>query len=250
MLFDLANLTYWIFLGIGIALFLLVIISGGDEQDLDTDADVDVDVDADIDVNTDVDFNVQLDDDIDINNDVDSDTDGNFSFWSVLSWFGVGKSPLLILLAIDFSTWGVTGWFLNALLGTLLNGIPGGFLGLVIFFVSFMFSLWVGKMLSHPIGLIFKDSGEEIRSDRLVGCYGNVTSKQVPHITTGRIAQADVLDNASNLVTVEICLPEWAKVVPLKGDEVLIIEQRKNCFLAIAKDSSDQDKWLNALSSK
>ena len=245
MLFDLANLTYWIFLVIGIALFLLVIISGGDEQDLDTDADVDVD--ADIDVDSDMDFNVNLDDDLDLEGDVDSDADGEFSFWSVLSWFGVGKSPLLILLAIDFSTWGVTGWFLNVLLGTFLDGIPGGFLGLLIFLVSFIFSLWVGKVLSHPIGLIFKDAGEEIRSERLIGCYGSVISKQVPHITTGRIAQADVLDNASNLVTVEICLPEWAQVVPLKGDEVLIIEQRKNCFLAIAKDSSDQDKWLNAV---
>lgn len=245
MLFDLANLTYWIFLGIGIALFLLVIISGGDEQDLDTDADMDIDADVD----SDVDFNVQIDDDLDLDNDVDSDTDGELSFWSILSWFGVGKSPLMILLAIDFSTWGVTGWFLNALIGTFLNGIPGGFLGLVIFVVSLMFSLWVGKMLSHPIGLIFKDSGEEIRSDRLIGCYGSVTSKQVPHITSGKIAQADVLDNARNLVTVEICLPEWAQVVPLRGDEVLIIEQRQNCFLAIAKDSSDQDKWLNAMNS-
>lgn len=241
MLFDLANLTYWIFLGIGIVLFLLVIISGGDEQDLDTDADIDVD--------SDVELNVQLDHDhdIDINNEVDSDTDGDLSFLSILSWFGVGKSPLLILLAIDFSTWGVTGWVLNALVGTLLNGIPRGFFGLLIFVVSFIFSLWVGKVLSHPIGLIFKEFGEEINSDRLIGCSGTVTSKQVPHLTTGRIAQADVVDNASNLVTVEICLPEWAKVVPLKGDEVLIIEQRKNCFLAIAKDSSDQDKWLNRM---
>ena len=225
MLFDLANLTYWIFLGIGIALFLLVIISGGDEQDLDTDADVDVD--ADIDADVDGEFNINLDDDLDINNDVDSDTDGDFSFWSILSWFGVGKSPLLILLAIDFSTWGVTGWFLNVVLGTIFNGIPGGFLGLIIFFVSLIFSLWVGKVLSHPIGLIFKDSGEDIRSDRLIGCYGSVTSKQVPHITTGKIAQADVVDNASNLVTVEICLPEWAQVTPLQGDEILIIEQIK-----------------------
>jgi hypothetical protein len=237
LLFDLANLTYWIFLGIGIALFLLVIISGGDEQDLDTDADMNVDVDAD----SEVELNVP------VNDDIDADTDSDFSFWSILSWFGVGNSPLLILLAIDFSTWGVTGWFLNALVGTFLNGIPRGFLGLLIFVVSFIFSLWAGKVLSHPIGLIFKEFGEEINSDRLIGCVGTVTSKQVPHITTGRIAQADVLDNASNLVTVEICLPEWAKVIPLKGDDVLIIEQRKNCFLAIAKDSSDEDKWLNKM---
>ena len=241
MLFDLANLTYWIFLATGILLFLVVIISGGDEQDLDTDADVDVDVDSD------VDFNINLDDDLDLDNELDADTDGDFSFWSVLSWFGVGKSPLLILLAIDFSAWGVTGWFLNVTFATFINKIPTGFLALLIFISSLVFSLWIGKILSHPIGQIFKDTGEEIRGDRLIGCSGSVTSKKVPYIVEGRIAQADVLDNARNLVTVEICLPEWAKVIPVQGQEILIIEQRKNFFLAIAKDSSDQDKWINLI---
>ncbi len=249
MLFNLANLTYWIFLGIGISLFLLIIITGGDEQDVDADADIDVDADVGIDVDSDMDFNVNIDDDIDINNDMDSDADGNFSFWSFLSWFGVGKSPLLILLAIDFSTWGVTGWFLNVMIGTFLNTIPTGFLGILIFVLSFIFSLWVGKVLSNPIGLIFKDSGEETNTERLVGCYGHVTSKKVPHLTTGRFAKADVLDNARNLVTIEICLPEWATVVPVRGEEVLIIEKRENCFLAIAKNTSDQDKWFNSINS-
>ena len=247
MLFDLANLTYWIFLGIGVALFVVVIISGGDENDFDTDADVDVDADIDVDVDSDVNFNVNLDDDVGISEELDGDADSNLSFWSVLSWFGVGKSPLLILLAIDFSTWGVTGWFLNVVFASFLNTIPTGLLALVIFIVSLMVSLWVGKILSHPIGQIFKDTGEEVGGDRLVGCIGHVTSKKVPSVVEGRIAQADVLDNASNLVTVEICLPEWAKVVPLRGQEILIIEQRQNYFLAIAKDSSDQDKWMNSI---
>jgi hypothetical protein len=222
-------------------LFLVVILSGAEDQDLDTDADVDVE--------SDVNLNVNLDDDIDISNELDGDADGDLNFWSVLSWFGVGKSPLLILLAIDFSTWGVTGWFLNVIFGSIFNAIPTGFLAILIFLVSLIFSLWVGKLLSHPIGQIFRDTGEETRSDRLIGCMGNVTSKKVPYVVEGRIAQADVLDNARNLVTVEICLPEWAQVIPVRGQEVLIIEKRENYFLAIAKDSSDQDKWLNSFKS-
>ena len=244
MLFDLANLTYWIFLSIGIFLFLLVIISGGgEEQDLDTDADLD----SDVEFNLNVDEDIELGDDLDA--DADADADANVNFLSILSWFGVGKVPLLILLAIDFSTWGVTGWFLNVTVGGFINAIPTGFLAIVIFLLSLIISLWVGKLLSRPIGKIFANSGEETRGDRLIGCSGHVTSKQVPSITEGRIAQADVLDNASNLVTVEICLPEWAQVIPHRGQEILIIEQRTHCYLAIAKDSSDQDKWLNSINS-
>ena len=243
MLFNLANLPYWIFLAIGVILFLIVIISGGDDQDLDADADMDMDIDADVD--SDVDFNVNVDNDID--DDIDAESSSDFSFLSVLSWLGVGKSPLLILLAIDFSTWGITGWFLAVTIGTIIDSIPTGFLAFLIFLASFIFSLWVGKLLSNPIGKIFKDTGEETKAERLIGCIGEVTSKKVPHIIEGRIAQADVVDSASNLVTIEICLPEWAKVIPLKGDQILIIEQRSNCFLAIAKDSSDQDKWLNLI---
>lgn len=90
--------------------------------------------------------------------------------------------------------------------------------------------MWVGRVLSVPIGKIFANAGENVEGDRLVGCSGEVTSSKVPYIVEGRIAQADILDSASNLVTVEICLPEWAQVIPSKGQEVLIIEKRQHCF--------------------
>ncbi|MBL1208794.1 OB-fold-containig protein [Geminocystis sp. GBBB08] len=240
MLFDTANLTYWIFLGIGIFLFLLVILTGGGEdQDLDTD----VNFDADVDMDTDVDLDSEVDNHI--TPDFDTDSDVNFLF--VLSWLGVGKCPFLILLAIDFSTWGVAGWFLNVTIGGFLNAIPSGFFAVFIFFISFFFSIWVGRVLSHPIGKIFANFGEETDGDRLIGSIGTVTSKQLPYLINGRIGQADVVDNASNLVTIEVCLPDWAKIIPHRGQEILIIDRQKHCFIAIAKDTSDQDKWLNSM---
>ncbi len=244
MLFDPANLTYWIFLGIGVLLFLFVIISGGGE---DQDLDSDVDFDADVNFDADADFDSDVDGDVDNNVDADLDEGVEGSILSFLSWFGLGKCPLMILLAIDFSAWGVTGWFFNVVVGGFLNGIPTGFIAFLIFLLSFCFSVWVGRVLSVPIGKIFANAGEDVESDRLIGCSGEVTSSKVPYIIEGRIAQADVLDSASNLVTVEICLPEWAQVIPAKGQEVLIIEKRQHCFLAIAKDSSDQDKWFSSI---
>lgn len=246
MLFDTANLTYWIFLGIGIFFFLLVILSGGGE---DQDFDTDMDMDADVDVDGDVDLDGDVDNDLDnhITPDLATDNDSDVNFLFILSWLGVGKSPLLILLAIDFSTWGVTGWFLNVTVGGFINAIPDGLIASVIFLASFLFSLWIGRLLSNPIGKIFANFGEETEGDRLIGCTGSVTSKQLPYLINGRIGQADVVDNASNLVTIEVCLPDWAKVIPHRGQEVLIIDRQKHCFIAIAKDSSDQDKWLNSI---
>lgn len=240
MLFDTANLTYWIFLSIGVLLFLLVIFTGGGEdQDIDTDVDLDADIDLDGDVDNDFDTHVTPD--------IASDNDSDVDFLLMLSWLGVGKSPLLILLAINFSTWGVSGWFLNVLVGGFINGIPNGLIAALIFFFSFLFSLWVGKLTSNPIGKMFANFGEDTGGDRLIGCTGTVTSTQIPYLIQGRIGQVDVVDNAGNLVTIEVCLPDWAKVIPHRRQEVVIIDRQKHCFIAIAKDSSDQDKWMNSI---
>jgi hypothetical protein len=237
MLFDSANFAYWIFLGIGIFFFLSVILSGGGEdQDMDVDVDVDLDVDLDVDAD--------IDTDVDTNAEVNPDADSPFAFLSILSWLGLGKAPLMILLAIDFSTWGLTGWILNVFIGSITGKIPQGGLGGLVFFVSLSFSLWIGRLLSIPIGKIFAGFGEDVEGDRLIGCSGIVASKKLPYLVEGRLGQVDVLDPARNLVTIEVSLPQWAKVIPHRGEEVLIIERQKHCYLAIAKDSSDQDKWL------
>jgi hypothetical protein len=241
MLFDTANLAYWIFLGIGVFLFLLVIVSGGGEdQDIETDLDTDIDVDVDIDVDA------ELDAEADLETEADTDTDTDVNFLSFLSWLGVGKTPLLILLAIDFSSWGVSGWFLNVVIGETIGKIPEGIIASLIFLASLAFSLWLGRLLSRPIGKIFTNFGEDASGERLIGRMGKVASKQVPYLVEGKIAQADVVDNASNLVTVEVCLPDWAKVIPYRGQEILIIDRYKHGYIVIAKDSSDEDKWLNS----
>ena len=221
MLFNSANLSYWILLGIGILLFLLVIVSGGGDDDVDLDADADVDADI--------------------------DTDGDFSTGQILGWLGLGKAPLVLLLAIDLSTWGITGWFLNVIIASVLGYIPLQLLGLggVILIASLSFSLFLGSLIARPLGKIFASFGEDTSSDRLIGCVGTVASKKLPYLTEGKIGQVDVRDTAGNLVSLSVSLPSWAEKIPQRGEKVLIIEQGDFCYLAIAKDSSDEDKWLN-----
>ena len=84
----------------------------------------------------------------------------------------------------------------------------------------------------------------KILAARSLGCVGTVVSPKVPFSNSGRIAQADVFDAAGNLSTINITLPQWATVVPVRGDRVLIIDLQKNSYLAVAKDSPDESQWL------
>src|SRR5689334_21817811 len=102
MLFSLDNLPYWIFLGMGVLLFFFMIISGGGGEDFDIDADVDVDAD------------------------VDADSNSELGFGQFLGWAGIGKAPLILLLATDSSLWGVLGWMLNVWFGGATNNNSSG----------------------------------------------------------------------------------------------------------------------------
>ena len=225
MLFNLANLSYWIFLGIGIVLFLLVIVSGGGDDDVELDAELDTDADIEL----------------------EGGGDGNEEFTSLqfLAWLGFGKAPLILLLAIDFSVWGLTGWILNVFVGNFTGEIPTRMFGLggLILIVSFITSFSIGSLIARPLGQIFASFGEDASSNRLIGCLGTVNSKAVPYEGKGKIAQADIIDPARNLVTVAVCLPSWAKLVPQNGQEILIIEHTENYYLAILSQGSDRDQW-------
>ncbi|RCJ22129.1 hypothetical protein A6S26_22455 [Nostoc sp. ATCC 43529] len=221
MLFSLNNLPYWIFLGMGVLLFFFMIISGGGGEDFDIDADVDVDAD------------------------VDADSNSELGFGQFLGWAGIGKAPLILLLATDLSLWGVLGWMLNVWFGGVSNSNIGGFIGNIILFVSLIFSLLLGGLIARPIGKIFAEFGEDVSSDRLIGCVGIVTSAYIPTENQGKIGQVDVLDRKRNLLTVSAVLPDWGTIAPERGERVLIIEHKAQIYVVIAKDSPDEEHWLN-----
>lgn len=218
MLFDLVNLPYWIFLCMGVILFLVVILSGGGDDDLDVDADVDADADI--------------------------EADGDISFLSILGWLGFGKAPLILLLATDFSLLGLIGWMLNVAYISITGDVPTGFMVGAISGLSLFLSVAIGSFIARPIGKIFDSFGEDASSDRLIGCQGTVSSLSIPMENQGKIGQVDVLDSARNLVTINATLPSWAKVVPGRGTQVLVIDRQPHNYLVIAKDSSDEQEWL------
>lgn len=222
MLFNLANLPYWIFLGIGVLLFLLVIVSGGGEEDLELEVDADVDVNAEI----------------------DTDAGSEILAGDILSWLGIGKAPLILLLATDCSLLGLLGWIFNVAVGSVTGSIPSSFLGGVVLALSLFTSLFAGGLISKPLGKIFASFGEDASGDRLIGCQGTVSSSSIPPVNQGKIGQVDVIDPVRNLVTVNATLPSWAQVIPHRGTQVIVIERHSESYLVIAQDSADQAKWL------
>ncbi|MBE9005061.1 DUF1449 family protein [Fortiea sp. LEGE XX443] len=216
MLFSQANLPYWIFLGMGVLLFLFIIISGRGDQDIDLDTDTDVEFDA--------------------------DSGSEFSFGQLLGWAGIGKAPLILLLAIDLSFWGIFGLILNVWLGSKASG----FIGSIVLFSSLMLSLLMGRLIAQPIGNIFAEFSEDASSDRLIGCIGTVNSAYIPIENQGKIGQVDVLDAKRNFLTISAVLAEWATIVPQRGEKVLIIELKPRNYIVIAKDSADEESWLTS----
>ncbi|MGB3188804.1 MAG: DUF1449 domain-containing protein [Limnoraphis sp.] len=222
MLFDLANLPYWIFLGMGILLFLLVIVGGAGDEEVDLDPDVDVDVEGDF--------------------DADVDASGDFSPLKLLGWLGFGQVPLLLLLATDFSLVGLLGWMFNVIVGELTGSLPGAGLSGVISITAIVVGLSVGSTIARPIGQLFASFGEDTRGERLIGRLAIVTSVNIPQ---QKIGQVDVLDADSNRVTITATLPEWATVIPLRGEEVLVIARQPQAYLVIAHNSPDSQQWLS-----
>ncbi|MDJ0734462.1 MAG: DUF1449 family protein [Nostocaceae cyanobacterium] len=221
-------MPYWLFLGMGVLLFLFVIVSGGGDEDIDIDVDTDVDVDTDLDL----------------------DGDANFNLGFVLGWTGIGRAPLILLLATDLSLWGLSGWMLNVWLGGILNQIPIGIWNVIVLFSSLFISLFTGGLIARPMGRIFAEFGEDTSSDRLIGRNGTVSSATIPVENRGRIGQVDVIDNSGNLVTINATIPEWATVIPHHGEQVIVINRQQEIYSAIAKDSPDVDRWLSVTNKK
>ncbi len=238
-MFDLSNLPYWILLGMGILLYLFIIVSGGGDDDADFDLDADADLDLDVDADADIESG-QLEFDTDV------DPGSDFSPLQILGWFGVGRAPLMLLLATDLSLWGLLGWMLNV---AIAPGLPRLMIDIGVLLVSLILTLFLGGAISRPLGRVFAAFGEDASGDRLIGCIGTISSITVPKLQDGKICQIDVFDSARNLVTVNAALPNWAQVVPQRGDKVLVIDRQEQIYLVIAKDSSDQDQWFSGSSS-
>jgi membrane protein implicated in regulation of membrane protease activity len=100
------------------------------DADMDADADADADVHADVDTGIDADADMDADADADVHADVDADADADADtdteaetvaapgvslHMAALSWLGVGRVPVSIVLMVLLICWGVIGFLANVL---------------------------------------------------------------------------------------------------------------------------------------
>jgi hypothetical protein len=138
---------------------------------------------------------------------------------------------------------------LNVILGNVLGGLFGSLIELGVLLVSFLLAVNIGGLVARPLGRVFASFTEDSSSDRIIGCVGTVTSASIPFVESGKIGQVDVLDAAHNRVTISAMLPNWAEISLRYGAKILVIERHPKGFVVIAKDSIDQQRWMDGSTS-
>jgi hypothetical protein len=110
------NLVFLIPLGLSVLLILMNAIGLSGDSDADVEHDVHVAADAELD--HDVDTHAEVDQDGDVHAQTDHATPS--SRVGIVEFLGGGRIPVALIFQIFFLIWGVSGWIINVLLGTLL----------------------------------------------------------------------------------------------------------------------------------
>ena len=111
------NLVFVLPFGLALLYLGLYTVSGVTFGDSDGDFDADADVDADADMDADVDHDI--DHDVEAGADADAEHETPISpALAVVSWLGVGKVPLSIVLMVFLLTWGAAGLLCNLMLAS------------------------------------------------------------------------------------------------------------------------------------
>jgi hypothetical protein len=196
------NLPFLVMLGLVAAFFVLQLVGlVGHDADADADADADHDVD----------------------HDADADAEGG-GLQEVLSFFGVGRVPFMVVWGSLFIFGGFAGILFNRIAFVRLDGRYPGWL----FAISLLFSLAVGLVFTRAAvrlaGKLVDTGGRgSARKHELVGALGVVASAHADD-TFGEIR---VQDRAKNEMIVhghvragQPRLPRGAQVVLVDFEEV------------------------------
>jgi hypothetical protein len=108
------NLPYLVMLGLVAVFFVLQMLGmlgGGGHHDADVSTDTDVDADVDHDVDVDADHDIDADHDVDADHDADTP---DVTWQVVLSFFGLGRVPIMVVWVTLFIFTGFTGIFVNS----------------------------------------------------------------------------------------------------------------------------------------
>jgi len=217
---------------------------GGDSGHGDAHADADADADADVDADADTDVDADADTDSDTGDgDGDHGHDGDGARGAAtagpislaLSWIGVGRIPITLLIIVMMLTWGSAGFMTNSLVRPRTDwaaaqwSIP----------IALLVSLLVTKMVTGFMGRFVPLNETYARRWReLVGRSGEALFD-----IDGQFGMAAVRDAGGDLMQVPCRVGEGVQTI-VKGRRIKLIaysERDKMYFVA----DSDAPRRLN-----
>ena len=185
------------------------------------DADIDVDMDADADVDFDADADL----------DADADVGASTALSKLLGWLCVGRVPVLVLVVIFLTVFGLSGFVIQ---GTVSNVAGGVLPGLVASGVALVVTVPLVRLFASALArLIPKDESDAVSNKSFVGRVATITLGTARH---DEPTQAKVYDEhgLAHYVMVE---PDLREDVFETGDQILLISRTGGRFRAIRNPS-------------
>lgn len=203
--FSSANIIPSVLLILVLLYWIIVILGILDIDAFDADVDIDLDADVDLDVDTDL--------DVDVDGDAHVGASGSV-MWinSVLSFFNLGKVPVMIV----FSFFALPLWVITLAINDLL-GIENFFLSLLVLLPAIVVSLMISKVLTMPFVKVFKKGQQVEKNEGLTGKICTV----LLHTTHSSFGQAS-LHVEGDQFTINVVCPEGIEMD--KGDQGLVID--------------------------
>jgi hypothetical protein len=168
------------------------------------------------------------DTDIHVNSNIDTGEVGSeSSLGKLLSWLNVGRVPIMILLVIFLTVFGLTGYTLQAV---SMNIVGVMLPALLVALIAFFLALPMVRVLGQSVSKIMPtDETEVISEDTFIGRVASIT---LGTAKKGRPARAKFKDNygTTHLIMVE---PEKEGEEFTEGNVVILVEQIGGKFLAV-----------------
>lgn len=168
----------------------------------------------------------EMDMDVDVDMDM-PDMDSTSSLTKLLGWLRFGKVPALVILVIFLTTFGLSGFILQAvvrqLVGNMLPALPASGLA---FLIALPFVRFGGGILAK---IMPKDETDAVSEDSFIGLVAVIT---LGTAKAGKAAQGKLKDRhgQTHYVMIE---PESAEEVFAQGTEVLLVQHHGAFFKAI-----------------
>jgi hypothetical protein len=206
------NLPFLVMLGLVAAFFVLQLV-GLVGHDGDADADHDVDHDA------------------------DADADGG-GFQEVLSFFGVGRVPFMVVWGSLFIFGGFAGIFFNRIAFVRLDGHYPGWLFAISLLVSLAVALVFTRVAVRLAGKLVDTGGRgSARKHELVGALGVVASAHIDDV----FGEIRVQDRARNEMIVHARVRAGGARL-LRGAQVVLVDFEENRELFLVEPSDLEGK--------